>query len=59
MIHGVYVGDLEGHGRDSVLTASFEGIHRFDWKQDRRQTVHITVVALVSTRTASPGVARS
>ncbi len=30
MIHGVYVGDLDGHGRDSVLTASFEGIHRFD-----------------------------
>lgn len=45
MIHGVYVGDLDGHGRDSVLTASFEGIHRFDWKQDRWQKVHITVGA--------------
>ena len=24
--------DLDGDGRDEILTASFEGIHRFDFK---------------------------
>ena len=33
VIHGLYVGDLDGDGRAAILTASFEGIHRFDWKQ--------------------------
>jgi len=31
VLHGIQVADLEGHGRDSILTASFEGIHRFDF----------------------------
>lgn len=56
MIHGVYVGDVDGHGRDSVLTASFEGIHRFDRKQDRWRKVHITVGA--SPINDKPGSAR-
>jgi hypothetical protein len=30
VLHGVWVGDLDGDGRDEILTASFEGIHRFD-----------------------------
>ncbi len=32
VLHGIYVGDLDGDGRDEILTASFEGIHRFDFK---------------------------
>ncbi len=30
VLHGLYVGDLDGDGRDEILTASFKGIHRFD-----------------------------
>lgn len=30
VLHGVHVADLNGDGRDEILTASFEGIHRFD-----------------------------
>jgi hypothetical protein len=30
VLHGLWVGDLDGDGRDEVLTASFEGIFRFD-----------------------------
>jgi hypothetical protein len=32
VLHGILVADLDGDGRDSILTASYEGIHRFDWK---------------------------
>ena len=32
VLHGIQVKDLDGTGRDSILTASFEGIHRFDFK---------------------------
>jgi hypothetical protein len=32
VLHGLYVGDLDGDGRDELLTASFEGIFRFDYK---------------------------
>jgi hypothetical protein len=31
VLHGIHVADLDGDGRDEVLTASFEGIHRLDW----------------------------
>ncbi len=31
VLHGLYVGDLDGDGRAELLTASFEGIHRFDY----------------------------
>lgn len=30
VLHGIYVGDLDADGRDEILTASFEGICRFD-----------------------------
>jgi hypothetical protein len=42
VIHGLYVGDLDGDGRAEILTASFEGIHRFDWKHGHWQKIHIT-----------------
>jgi hypothetical protein len=32
VLHGVHVEDLDGDGRDEILTASFEGIHRFDFE---------------------------
>jgi hypothetical protein len=32
VIHGVYVGDLDGDGRDEILTASREGVYRFAFK---------------------------
>lgn len=32
VLHGIQVIDLDGDGRDEILTASFEGIHRFDFK---------------------------
>ncbi|NUQ62301.1 MAG: VCBS repeat-containing protein [Pirellulales bacterium] len=34
VLHGLYVGDLDGDGRDEILTASYEGIHRFDFEGD-------------------------
>jgi len=30
VLHGLYVGDLDGDGRDEILAASFEGIFQFD-----------------------------
>jgi hypothetical protein len=35
VLHGIQVADLDGRGRDAILTASFEGIHRFDFHGDR------------------------
>ena len=31
-MHGVYVADIDNDARAEVVTASFEGIHRFDWE---------------------------
>jgi len=31
VLHGVHVADLDGDGRDEILTASYEGIFRFDF----------------------------
>jgi hypothetical protein len=30
VLHGLFVGDLDNDRRDEILTASYEGIHRFD-----------------------------
>jgi len=35
VLHGIWVGPLDHDGRDEVLTASFEGIWRFDFEPDR------------------------
>ena len=37
VLHGICVADLDGDGRDEILTASFEGIHRFDFKGQGRE----------------------
>ena len=34
VLHGLFVGDLDEDGRDEILTASFEGIFRFDLDGD-------------------------
>ena len=31
MVHGIFITDWEGAGRDSILTASFTGIHLFQY----------------------------
>ena len=35
VLHGLWVGDLNGDGCDELLTASFEGIYRFDLSETR------------------------
>jgi hypothetical protein len=32
VMHGIHVIDWDGDGRDEILTASFSGIHLYDWK---------------------------
>ena len=34
LVHGIYVIDWDGDGRDEILTAGFEGIHLFKLSQD-------------------------
>jgi hypothetical protein len=36
VVHGVYVVDWDGDGRDEILTASFVGIHLFKLEKDGR-----------------------
>ncbi|MBN1417221.1 MAG: VCBS repeat-containing protein [Planctomycetes bacterium] len=34
ILHGIFAGDIDGDGRDEILTASAEGVARFDWEGD-------------------------
>ena len=36
VVHGIYIVDWDGDGRDEILTASFEGIHLFKLGKDGR-----------------------
>lgn len=36
VVHGIYVVDWDGNGRDAILTASFVGIHLFQFGKDGR-----------------------
>jgi len=60
VLHGLYVGDIDGDGRAELLTASFEGIHRFDYEGDGRsgkwRKTHIAPGAPPASD--KPGVAR-
>jgi hypothetical protein len=38
VLHGIYVMDWDGDGADEVLTASFDGIHLFDYSGSWRKT---------------------
>jgi hypothetical protein len=60
VLHGLYVGDLDGDGRDEILTASFEGIHRFDWegKGDSARWQRIRIARGAEPRDQKAGTAR-
>jgi hypothetical protein len=38
LVHGIYVIDWDGDGRDEILTAGFEGIHLFKPRKDGKWT---------------------
>jgi hypothetical protein len=38
VVHGIFVTDWDGDGRQDILTASFTGIHLFRYTKDRRWT---------------------
>ena len=38
VVHGLFIMDWDGSGRDSILTASFTGIHRFELGKDGKWT---------------------
>ena len=58
VLHGLYVADLDGDGKDEILTASFEGVFRFDFDGHSlgwRKTLITTGAAPVDDK---PGVSR-
>jgi hypothetical protein len=60
VLHGIQVADIDGDGRDEILTASYEGIHRFDFKR-QGETAHWRKVQLAAGAPPSndkPGAAR-
>jgi hypothetical protein len=36
VVHGIYITDWDGDGRDDILTASFSGIHLYRYGRDHR-----------------------
>ncbi len=38
LVHGIYILDWDGDGRDEILTAGFEGIHLFHFGKDGHWT---------------------
>jgi hypothetical protein len=38
VVHGIFVTDWDGNGRESILSASFTGIHLFRYTKDERWT---------------------
>lgn len=38
LVHGIYILDWDGDGRDEILTAGFEGIHLFHFGKDGQWT---------------------
>jgi hypothetical protein len=38
VVHGIFITDWDGNGRQDILTASFTGIHLFRYTQDARWT---------------------
>ncbi|MCR4415589.1 MAG: VCBS repeat-containing protein, partial [Thermoguttaceae bacterium] len=41
VLHGLWVGDLDADRRDEILTASFEGIYRFDLEGGAWRKTHL------------------
>jgi len=60
VLHGIYVGDLNGDGREEILTASFEGIHRFDLdgKGEQARWTKTRISSGAAPRDPKPGAAR-
>ena len=60
VLHGIHVSDLDHDGRDEILTASFEGIHRFDFKGEGAAASwrKIQIGRGAAPKSAVPGAAR-
>jgi hypothetical protein len=60
VLHGIHVSDLDHDGRDEILTASFEGIHRFDCERDGQEAHWVKTVIGVGAepKSSAPGTAR-
>lgn len=60
VLHGVCVADLDGDGRDEILTASYEGIYRFDFEGNRAsgQWKKVRVSAGADPVSNTPGASR-
>jgi len=60
VLHGIQVADLDGDGRDEILAASFEGIHRFDFegKGEAGRWVKTKISSGAEPRDQKPGTAR-
>lgn len=60
VLHGIHVSDLDRDGRDEILTASFEGVHRFDFEGNGRDAFwkKAQIAKGVDPRTAAPGAPR-
>lgn len=56
VLHAIHIADLDGDGRCEILTGSFEGIHRFDWKDSRWQKTRIAAGG--PSVSGAPGAAR-
>lgn len=57
VLHGLCIADLDGDGRDEILTASFDGIHRFDLDGEPPETrwKKVQIAAGASPTSAKPG----
>ncbi len=60
VLHGIHVSDLDHDGRDEILTASFEGIHRFDFEGvgPEAHWVKTAIARGAEPKSPTPGTAR-
>lgn len=60
VLHGVCVADLDGDRRDEILTASYEGIYRFDFEGSRAsgQWKKVRISAGADPVSKTPGASR-
>ena len=58
VLHGLYVGDLNGDDRDEILAASYEGIFRFDFDARSQTWRKSHVAAGAEPVSDTPGAAR-
>jgi hypothetical protein len=60
VLHGLHVSDLDRDGRDEILTASYEGIHRFDFEGKGKDAFwkKTQIAGGADPKSASPGAPR-